>query len=95
MKILIVAGSIVVPLIMVMLRKYWVKSQTVFNALSILSALVFGNIAAISVQEIIEDHTVFMTNIHEVFLNPYFLSTGAYIGVYLLYRLLLISMEEI
>ncbi|SEN64389.1 hypothetical protein SAMN05192533_11684 [Mesobacillus persicus] len=94
MGLLIIIGSIVSPLGMFISRTYWPKSKTLMNSLAILSALVFGNISSLAIHEVIEDNTVFMTNIHGLFLNPFFLMTGAYLGVYLLYRLIVWALDE-
>ncbi|WP_042150106.1 hypothetical protein [Paucisalibacillus sp. EB02] len=93
MKVLLVLGSIIFPLLMYVLKKKWVMMRVVFNLSAIISSLVFGNIAASSIYQIIKDNTVLMTNIHAIFLNPYFLITGSYLGIYSLY-LLLVLMEE-
>lgn len=95
MKIIIILGSIVGPALMIILQMKWRKLQTLFNFAAILSALIFGNIAALAILEIIKDNTVFMTNIHGIFLNPFFLFTGAYLGVYLLYILILRTFKAI
>nr|WP_285890880.1 transposase [Mesobacillus maritimus] len=58
-----------------------------FDSLAVLSALVFGNISAMAIFQIIKDDTVFMTNIHGLFLDSVFLITGAYLGLYLIYVL--------
>lgn len=94
MKFLIILGSIIVPIAMWMIQKSWLKGRVVFNAASILSAVILGNISALSIYEILEDNTVFMTSIHAIFLNPMFLITGAYLGVYMIYRLLILSIDE-
>lgn len=90
---MMVAGSIIVPIVMFYVQKYWVW-RLIFNCLSILAVLVFGNIASLSIYKVIIENAVFMTNIHGVFLNPFFLISGAYLGVYVLYRLSLLTMEE-
>lgn len=95
MEILLISGSIVSPLLMLFLRRYWPISRFVFNILALFSALIFGNIASLAIHEIIEDKTVFMTNIHGLFLNPFFLIAAAYTGVYFLYRMLIWTSEEI
>lgn len=95
LKILLIAGSIIFPLIMFYSQKYWLKLRFIYHVTAIIAALIFGNIASISIYQIIRDNTVFMTAIHGIFLNPYFLTTGAYLGVYILYRLLQISVEEL
>ena len=94
MKVLLIIGSIATPLLMFFLQKKWSKSKLGFNMAAILSALLFGNIASLAIHEIIKDNTVFMTNIHALFLNPFFLMTGAYLGVYLMYRLILLTLDE-
>ena len=66
-------------------QRKWYMFRIIFNLLALISALVFGNIAAVAIQNILKDDTVFMTNIHGIFLNPFFLITGAYLGVYLIY----------
>jgi hypothetical protein len=85
---LIVAGSIIFPILMLLFSLKWRVAELVFNTLALLSALVFGNIAAASIYRILKNHTVFMTSIHAIFLNPAFLLTGAYLGIYVLYKLL-------
>ncbi|WP_337189736.1 transposase [Bacillus dakarensis] len=95
MKILIITGSVVIPVIMVVLHRKDSKFQILFTIAAILSALLFGNIASIALYNIIKDDTVFMTNIHGLFLNPLFLLTGAYLGVYLLYSLILRAMNPV
>ncbi|MEK4344350.1 transposase [Paenibacillus sp. FSL P4-0184] len=95
MKFLIVFGSIVVPFAMLMIQRKWIKWRIVFNVASVLSTLILGNISALAIYEILRDNTVFMTSIHAIFLNPMFLLTGAYLGVYLVYRLMLMTYEEV
>ena len=93
MKILLVLGSIVAPIVMYALYKKKIFRFS-FNVLAILSALIFGNIASLSIHQIIVDDAVFMTTIHGIFLNPLFLISGAYLGVYLLYRLIVLILQE-
>ena len=94
MKYLLIVGSIFAPLIMVLLQKIQPKLRRYFNIGAILSALVFGNISSLAIYEIIEDKTVFMTNIHGLFLSPLFLLTGSYVGVYFTYRMVLWTLDE-
>jgi len=91
---MLIVGSIALPLIMFYSQKYWVRLRLIYNLFAIIAGLVFGNIASLSIYKIIKDKTVFMTAIHAIFLNPFFLIAGSYIGIYVLYRLLLLSMEE-
>ncbi|MGG1398127.1 transposase [Bacillus salipaludis] len=94
MKILLIIGSIVIPILMIILQRKWVKLQILYNVVAIISALIFGNIASIGILNIINDGTVFMTNIHVLFLNPFFLMTGGYLGLYLLYLLVLRALND-
>ncbi|MGG3564358.1 transposase [Neobacillus rhizosphaerae] len=95
MKFILILGSIVAPLLLVILQKVQPKLRLLFNIVAILSALVFGNISSVAIYEIIKDDTVFMTNIHGIFLNPLFLLTGAYLGIYFIYRMVLWTLDEI
>lgn len=94
MKFLLISSSIGVPFLMVLLQKMWLKLRLFFNAAAILSVLVFGNISSLAIYGIIRDKTVFMTNIHGIFLNPLFLFTGSYLGVYFIYRMVLLTLDE-
>jgi hypothetical protein len=95
MKFILILGSILAPLLLVILQKVQPKLRLLFNIVAILSALVFGNISSVAIYEIIKDDTVFMTNIHGIFLNPLFLLTGAYLGIYFIYRIVLWTLDEI
>lgn len=88
MTAILVLASILLPLTMFYLRKKWAMLHAVFNVIALVSMLVFGNIAAVAVYQIIRDNTVFMTNIHAIFLNPFFLMTSSYFGIYIIYQLL-------
>lgn len=94
MKTFLVMGSILAPLALYLFQKIWMQSRWLFNSIALISALVFGNITAFAIYEIIRNQTVFMTSIHALFLNPFFLLTGSYLGVYFLYRLLLLTWDE-
>jgi len=67
---------------MVYLQQKSDKMRLVFNAIGVVSAILFGYIAATSITQIILEDMVFMTTIHAVFLNPIFLLTGAYLGLF-------------
>jgi len=67
---------------MVYLQQKSDKMRLVFNAFCVVSAILFGYIAATSITQIILEDVVFMTTIHAVFLNPIFLLTGAYLGLF-------------
>ena len=94
MNILLVISSIIFPIIMIYAHHKIKKSPLIFNSGAVISTVIFGSIASVSVYQVIVDDKVFMTTIHKVFLNPLFLITGAYLGVYIIYRLLLITIQE-
>ncbi|KEK09131.1 transposase [Lysinibacillus sphaericus] len=82
MNVIIIVTIIVIPALMVYLQQKSDKMRLVFNALGVASAILFGYIAATSITQIILEDAVFMTTIHAVFLNPIFLLTGAYLGLF-------------
>ncbi|MFD4490468.1 transposase [Lysinibacillus fusiformis] len=82
MNVFIIVTIIVIPALMVYLQQKSDKMRLVFNALCVVSAILFGYIAATSITQIILEDVVFMTTIHAVFLNPIFLLTGAYLGLF-------------
>ena len=94
MKALLVISSIVVPLVMLYVAQKSTKVKIVFNGLALLATIVFGGIAATSIYQIIVDDAVFMTSIHALFLNEVFLAASAYVGVFVIYRLMLLTWEE-
>lgn len=85
MRWFLMLGSIAAPILLLVLQNFWPRLRLFFHLAALLSALLFGNIASLAIYTIIKDKTVFMTNIHALFLNPLFLLTGAYLGVYFLY----------
>lgn len=89
MKLLIVIGSIFLPVALLYLNYKFKYAHLVFSVIAVVSALIFGNIAALSIYNVIANDTLFMTTIHSIFLNPLFILTGAYLGVYIVYMLVL------
>lgn len=94
MKFLLVLAIIVTPVIMYVLQNKSSQFRIMINILSVVSIIIFGSIAATSIYQIIIDNAVFMTTIHAIFLNPFFLITGAYLGIYTITRLIIITMNE-
>lgn len=88
LKIIIIATTLLVPILMLYLQHNSDKTRHFFTAMAVISSIVFGSIAATSIYQIIVDDAVFMTTIHAVFLNPLFLVAGAYMGVFLIYQLM-------
>ncbi len=89
MGLVLILGSIFSPIFMFVLQVKWKIWDSIFHLFAILATLIFGNITAIAIYQVLVDGTVFMTTIHGILLNPFFLITGAYLGVFLLYTLLL------
>lgn len=94
MKILLVVSSIAFPILMLFLQNHRKIFRMIFNITTVISTLIFGNIAATSIYQILIDNAVFMTTIHGIFLNPYFLITGGYLGVFIIYRLMVLTWDE-
>ena len=94
MKFLFVISSIGIPVIMFYLQNKWKMFCLMFNIVAVISTIIFTNIASTSIYQIIVDDAVFMTTIHAIFLNPFFLITGAYLGIYIIYRLLILTANE-
>lgn len=94
MKILLVISSIVVPIVMLYLKHKNKSFRSIFNIVAIISIIIFGSIASTSIYQVIIDGEVFMTTIHSLFLNPVFLVTGAYLGTFIIYRLMVMTLEE-
>jgi hypothetical protein len=94
-KLLLILGSVAVPLFMVGLQKKWPRHEVIFHLLAILAALTFGNISAINIYEVLVNNTVFMTTIHSIFLKPLFLISGAYLGVYMVYLMIFWTLKRL
>ncbi|WP_342512862.1 transposase [Sporosarcina sp. FSL K6-1522] len=94
MKVALIVGSILLPLIMIYILHRYRRICTLYNILMVLSVILFGDIAALSILQIIQDNTVFMTAIHAIFLDPLFLATGAYIWIYTIYCLMLLTIKD-
>ncbi|UKS27613.1 transposase [Paenibacillus sp. HWE-109] len=94
MSFVITLFIILIPLCMLMMSWLFAALRVVFHALAACCAYVFGIISALAVYEILRDETVFMTNIHRVFENKYFLVTGSYLGSYGIYILLKWTLQE-
>lgn len=90
MKFLFVAGTIVVPLIMYYLQQRQEKVKTLYHLIAFIALITFSNIIVIKVYEIITEGDVFTMEIHGLFLNPLFIISGAYLGIYVTFLLLLL-----
>ncbi|WP_078394308.1 hypothetical protein [Shouchella patagoniensis] len=59
-----------------------------FSLMAVVSLLIFAGIVSYAIFSIISNETVFMTSIHSLFLNPFFLVSGGYLLFFSLYRLI-------
>lgn len=93
-KILIIISSIVLPLMMYFLHRKSKAFQKLFNIIALILAVVFANSITLTVYETLINHAVYSTEIHRILLNPFFLIPGAYLGIFLLYKLLILTIDE-
>lgn len=94
MKTLLIISSVILPLVMFFLQLKIKIFRFIFNILALIATVIFGDIASTSIYQIILAQAVFMTTIHAIFLNPFFLLTGAYLGIYIIYRLIILTAKE-
>ncbi|WDU81446.1 transposase [Lysinibacillus sp. G01H] len=94
MTFFMLTATIGIPSLMVYLQHKWASFRFLFNILGVIAAILFSTIASTAITNIILEDVVFMTTIHAVFLNPVFLITGAYVGLYLIYRFIMITIHE-
>ncbi|MBM0064898.1 transposase [Alkalicoccobacillus gibsonii] len=80
--------SIIVSTTMYLIQRKWSMFRSIFDIIALLCLLVFSSIAASAIYEVLINHTVFMTNIHALFLNGFFLVSGAYVLMYSMYKLI-------
>ncbi|PWK13153.1 transposase [Tumebacillus permanentifrigoris] len=86
MQLVLILGTILVPICMFVLRHR--PLAAVFDLIAALSVLLANIAAGLAVLEIKQESTEFTTHVHEIFMDPLFLVTTGYIGVYSVYRLL-------
>ncbi|WP_377865951.1 hypothetical protein [Bacillus sp. R86525] len=64
------------------------KIRIVLHISAYLAVYVLGTIISITIYDVLIQNLVFMTSIHGILLNPFFLLAGVYIGIYTLYLIL-------
>ncbi|MEC0247627.1 hypothetical protein P4H65_17695 [Paenibacillus chitinolyticus] len=85
----LVWGTVVaVPWLLVWLQNKVTGAKFIIDVLAYAALVLFSGIAGITVAEILVNNTVFMTSVHKVFLNPFFLASGGWLGLYALQRLI-------
>jgi hypothetical protein len=85
-QLVLIVGAILGPILMFVLRHRSIAA--IFDLLAALSVLLANIAAGLAVLEIKQENTEFTTHVHEIFMDPLFLATTGYIGVYSVYRLL-------
>ena len=86
MQLLLIAGTILVPLVMFVLHRR--RIAVLFDLLAALSVFAANISAGLAVLAIKQQNTEFTTHIHQVFIDPLFLAATGYVGLYSAYRLL-------
>lgn len=87
MKLLIGALPIALSITFYLLALH-PKIRIVLHISAYLALYVLGTIISITIYDVLIQNLVFMTSIHGILLNPFFLLSGAYIGIYTLYLIL-------
>lgn len=87
MSIFFVLAFLIIPLLMTSAAKYKVVHAG-FSVLALLCFYIAGSIAGIAVYENNAHDTMFTTDVHHIFLNPWFLCTSAYLALYMAYILM-------
>lgn len=86
---LLFAAALLIPAVLALLQARYQSAITRWlDGAAWVCSIVFGTISAWYIYRILRDEQVFMTTVHGIFLNPWFLLTGAYLGLYMIYRLL-------
>ncbi|MFS0840035.1 hypothetical protein [Paenibacillus sp. 1P03SA] len=77
-----------VPWLLVWLQNKVTGAKRIMDTAAYAALVLFSGIAGVTVSEILVNGTVFMTSVHKVFLNPLFLASGGWLGLYALQRLI-------
>ncbi|RAN88339.1 hypothetical protein B5P41_18670 [Bacillus sp. SRB_28] len=87
MKLLMGILPIVLSIIFYLLAIH-PKIRIALHISAYIALYVLGTIISINIYDVLIQDLVFMTSIHGILLNPFFLIAGAYIGIYTLYLVL-------
>lgn len=79
---------LIIPTILLLLARQSIFIEKIFSLIAVISVFTFGSITMSAVYQILDNQTVFMTSIHAVFLEPFFLVSGGYLLFFFAYRLL-------
>jgi hypothetical protein len=86
LQLLLVLGTVAVPVVFFLLRHH--KISVLFDLFGVVAVLLANISAGLSVLAIKQSNTEFTTHIHMVFMDPVFLASTGYIGLYAVYRLM-------
>lgn len=70
LEVFLIISSVIIPIGMFYLQHKNKGFRLFFNAIALISAIIFGNVSAI-IYQILIDNAVFTTSIHSIFLNPF------------------------
>ena len=90
-----IAAGLAISSMLLTLGSLWRPVRLVVDALGLAAAFVFFVIVAVAVMKTIGDDTVFMTQVHEILLEPLFLICGAWLGPYTMMRLWLVLLRNV
>lgn len=94
MNILIGVANILFPFFMYVLTVKTKYSRSLFNYIATVALFIFTIVTATFLYQILVSGKLFTTKIHAIFLNPLFLISGSYLGVYIIYRLIVLTVKE-
>ncbi|MFC4307112.1 transposase [Cohnella boryungensis] len=91
---LLFGSTLLIPAAMAWGSKDRPAARLIASVGALIAAIAIGNLIAAKVYDVLSEHTVFMTTIHALLLNPWFLTAGAYLGLYLIYRIWLLIFQR-
>lgn len=95
MTLLIVLVIVIIPIAMGGTCLLWHWMRLAYNMVALISAIISFSAASRTIYSVIRDNTVFMTTIHAIFIDLFFLIPSAYLGVYVIYLLYIAAWKQI
>ncbi|WAH36435.1 transposase [Alicyclobacillus dauci] len=94
MTTIIILGIIFIPVVMSGTYFMWHRLRLVYDVVALISAIVSFSASSTTIYSVIKNNTVFMTTLHALFIDPFFLIPSAYLGVYVIYMLCIAVFEQ-
>lgn len=94
MVYIIVILILLLSLLLLFLHHKFSITNNILHILAIISVIIIASVTGSKIYEIILNQTVFTMEIHGIFLNPFFLISGSYLSVYIVYRLFILWQNE-